>query len=118
MHELFTMYPLTRRNVHTDYGAYAAKVKAGYREVLDKSWPQALRETIGLCWHDCPDIRPTASELVTRLTSLEAKVLLMDAYCPRKVVHAHKHNAQHSSHVSPASTQRGAEAALPKCVVM
>jgi hypothetical protein len=89
MYELFTMCPIATTvcmgSTHACFQAYANRIRRGHREPLDKAWPQALRETIGLCWHDCPDIRPTAGELLNMLASLESKVLYMDAYCPRKV---------------------------------
>ena len=123
MYELFTMCPLAAspclRSMHGDYRGYAASVQAGHREPLDKSWPQVLRETIALCWHDCPDIRPTAGELVSMLTSMEGKVLLMDAYCRRKVVKAPARSMQHKARKAPtAGVQHGAGAPHLKCVIM
>lgn len=122
MYELFTMCPLATKvcmgSTHGDHAAYAAKVRGGHREPLDKSWPQELRETIGLCWHDCPDIRPTAEDLLSMLSSLEGKVLYMDAYCPRKVVKASARSAQHAHQPHTADVATTGGAALPKCFVM
>lgn len=100
MYEIFTMCPLATTvcmgSMRGDYRGYASKVATGHREPLDNSWPQALRETIAMCWHDCPELRPTAHDLVSMLSALEGKILYMDAYCPRKVVKAASQSVQHT----------------------
>ena len=82
MYELFTMCPLATTacigTKHTTTKAYTSKVHGGHREVLDESWPEGLRQAIGMCWHDCPDVRPSAAHLRNMLESLEPSIQQMD----------------------------------------